>query len=428
LSLDTTTRRIYCPFARLFFGFSVSVPQNAMTAISVEGPRPEVAAALRPALPGLADEVISAVRRSVPAYADPLKGSYGANIRLGVEQALDGFVAMLGSGQRGRLPGREVYLRLGGGELREGRSLEALLAAYRAGARVAWRGMAAAGEAAGLPAPIMYQVAEAVFAFIDELSAASAEGFAREQSARAGEQQARRRQLLDLLVSAPAVSESIVQAAAAGVGWPLPGRLAAVAFRCAEPQRVVHRLPLDALVGARGDHHLALVPDPDAPGRRQALQRALGAVPAALGPAGSPAEAAWSAQCAREALDLSPIDRGRDDPGAEPLILAEERMVDLMLHRDRRLAAALVRRRLAPLDALSPGARVRLRETLDVWLDHQGDTRATAEALHVHVQTVRYRVGQLRDRLGDGLDDPTGRLELALALRVGAGIDATERP
>jgi DNA-binding PucR family transcriptional regulator len=39
----------------------------------------------------------------------------------------------------------------------------------------------------------------------------------------------------------------------------------------------------------------------------------------------------------------------------------------------------------------------------------------------VHVQTVRYRLGQLRELLGAALDDPRGRLELALALRVRAG-------
>jgi DNA-binding PucR family transcriptional regulator len=35
----------------------------------------------------------------------------------------------------------------------------------------------------------------------------------------------------------------------------------------------------------------------------------------------------------------------------------------------------------------------------------------------VHVQTVRYRLGQLRDLLGGALDEPRGRLELTLALR-----------
>ena len=48
--------------------------------------------------------------------------------------------------------------------------------------------------------------------------------------------------------------------------------------------------------------------------------------------------------------------------------------------------------------------------------------RATAEALHVHVQTVRYRLAQLREVFGDALDDGRGRLELALAL-LASGAD-----
>jgi DNA-binding PucR family transcriptional regulator len=40
-----------------------------------------------------------------------------------------------------------------------------------------------------------------------------------------------------------------------------------------------------------------------------------------------------------------------------------------------------------------------------------------AERLHVHPQTVRYRVAQLRELFGERLDDPDARFELALALR-----------
>ena len=83
--------------------------------------------------------------------------------------------------------GREVYLNLGRGEMRAGRSLDALLAAYRLGARVAWRRLAAAGERAGLPPRTLYTLAEAIFAYIDELSADSIEGYAREQAAAAGD-------------------------------------------------------------------------------------------------------------------------------------------------------------------------------------------------------------------------------------------------
>ena len=38
--------------------------------------------------------------------------------------------------------------------------------------------------------------------------------------------------------------------------------------------------------------------------------------------------------------------------------------------------------------------------------------------LDVHPQTVRYRLGQLRDLLGDALEDPEERLALSLALRA----------
>ena len=40
-----------------------------------------------------------------------------------------------------------------------------------------------------------------------------------------------------------------------------------------------------------------------------------------------------------------------------------------------------------------------------------------AAELHVHPQTVRYRLARLRERFGERLDDPEARFELALALR-----------
>jgi DNA-binding PucR family transcriptional regulator len=100
--------------------------------------------------------------------------------------------------------------------------------------------------------------------------------------------------------------------------------------------------------------------------------------------------------------------------------VADAPLLDLLIARDPALAADLARRALAPLDQLSPGARERLRETLAAWLDAQGHARTAAETLHVHVQTLRYRLGRLRDVFGDALDDPQRRLELALALRIDA--------
>ena len=78
-----------------------------------------------------------------------------------------------------------------------------------------------------------------------------------------------------------------------------------------------------------------------------------------------------------------------------------------------------------PLDALPPAERARLLETLAAWLAHQRHTPAIAAELHVHPQTVRYRMAKLRELLGEALDTPEGRFELELALRVPGAYSAT---
>src|SRR5438093_638199 len=99
--------------------------------------------------------------------------------------------------------GREVYRGLGRGEFREGRTLDSLQAAYRVGARVAWRREAAAARRAGLDSEVLSVLAESIFAYIDELSADSVEGYAEAQSQVEGERQRRRGDLLALLVRDP---------------------------------------------------------------------------------------------------------------------------------------------------------------------------------------------------------------------------------
>jgi hypothetical protein len=365
---------------------------------------PSVAEALGPAVPGLVDEVIAAVGAAVPEY----EGQLDANVRRGVQQGLEGFLQLVAGDDTVRLPGREVYVAFGRGEWRAGRSLEALLAAYRAGAQVAWRELSATGDARGLPPRTLYTLAEAIFAYIDEISAASAEGFAQQQSAAARELGERRRRLLELLLDAPAANASAVEAAAADAEWELPRRLAALAVAGGQAARVSRRLP-DALLGSVDGMDWALVPDPARPGRRAEIEETVGAAGAALGPTVSWRSAPESAR--RAALAMALVRDGG-------FVVADERLLDLMIAADPALASDLARAALAPLDALSDGARERLRETLAAWLDAQGHARTAAESLHVHVQTLRYRLGRLRDVFGDALDDPRKRLELALALRI----------
>src|SRR5215210_2269487 len=209
---------------------------------------PAVARALAPELPGLAEEIIAAISRSVPDYARPLEGPFGEGLRLGVAEALRQFMELIENPAADRVAGREVYVNLGRGEMRAGRSLEALLAAYRLGARVAWRRLAAAGESAGLEPSTLYLLAESIFAYIDELSGDSIEGYAREQAAAAGELQRRRRRLAGLLLQDPPADRAAVQAAAADAGWALPRTLAALALEGDGADRLAARFGGEALV------------------------------------------------------------------------------------------------------------------------------------------------------------------------------------
>src|SRR5919106_2674456 len=157
---------------------------------------PEAAEVLRPGLPALADEIIEAIAAEVPDYARAMSGTFGQMVRLGVEVALGRFMDGVADPGADLKRASETYVNLGRGEFHAGRSLDALLAAYRVGARVAWRRFVEVGTAGGLEPEAIYSLGEAIFAYIDEISAESADGYAEEQSAAAGESQRRRRRLV----------------------------------------------------------------------------------------------------------------------------------------------------------------------------------------------------------------------------------------
>src|SRR5688500_8321075 len=136
---------------------------------------PSVADVIEPELDAITDEILATIAREVPDYARPFEGAFGHGVRTGVTEALRQFVELIRSPSGARGPGREVYIALGRGEQRQGRTLDALQSAYRVGARVAWRRLADAAHRAGLGPEVLSLLAEAIFAYIEELSADSVE-------------------------------------------------------------------------------------------------------------------------------------------------------------------------------------------------------------------------------------------------------------
>jgi DNA-binding PucR family transcriptional regulator len=135
------------------------------------------------------------------------------------------------------------------------------------------------------------------------------------------------------------------------------------------------------------------------------LLRALRDTDAVVGPATPWLEVAASH---RRALRCAAL-------GLEGLVDSDDHLGALVLAADADARADLRARVLAPLADLRPSTAEKLTDTLRSWLLHHGRRDAVAEELFVHAQTVRYRVGQLREVYGDRLEDPAFVLDATLA-------------
>ena len=320
-------------------------------------------------------------------------------------------------GPRGRAaqtptaPAVDGAYQLGRGEARSGRTVDALLSAYRIGARVSWREMSATAVRNGVDADTLGRFAELVFAYIDELSAASVAGH-NDELATTGRVRQRLLERLagHLLDGSP---PEAVEAAAERADWTPPRTLTAVdrpgvagARRARRDRRRDPAVDRDAC-RRRPARAWSLLLVPNVHGRRRSALLAVARGPRCRRRAG----AAVAARCARR------YERAAARARARPR------------HRQRGAPrrAGADRRRRAPWPTCAPGrsprsttsrdsARTKLTETLRSWLLHHGRRDAVAAELFVHPQTVRYRMGQLREVFGDRLEDPRSILELTIAL------------
>ena len=376
---------------------------------------PETVAAVRPMAGRLVGDILSSVRAASPVYSEVLTGPEGVGIRLGIEQAVRSFLDAVERGERPRTETGEIWRRLGEAEFQAGRSLEALREAFRTGVRAAWRGAAELANEAGVPTPSVIALAEAIFVYADSLTNDVVEGYLRTESDEASERERRRRRLAALLVDADGHDPEAIDRAAELARWTVPQSLAVLALPGDSAGAIPRRLDLDVLSGSDQDGAFLVIPDPDGPGRAAALERAAATTTAALGPTVIPQAAHRSLRWSRQALRLLGHRGG--------LIHAREHLSEMILRADEELATVFVADRLRPLLELAEPERGRLLETLAAWLDHQRHTPGIAAQLHVHPQTVRYRLSKLRELLDDRLETPDGRFELELALRARRGIN-----
>lgn len=383
-------------------------------------PAPErLCARLVDALPDLLDDIRGYFAQEEPDYA-ALLDLERAEVELGSAAAmrqLTRLTAQVLSGQGLSSPADLdvqdlLFEEIGRSHWRQGRDLAGLLATYQTCARLAWRRLSQALLVDSHPPETLAALAEAVFFFIDQLSSASARGYLAEQAESATTRERLRAELVELLLSGRSDSTA-VQAAATRAGWRLPG---AAALIVVEPGNELGRAILDRLDASClpvRRHRLlgAIVPDPVTGGQRDRLSRLLRGCGAVVGHTVPLEHLPASAVIAEIAARLQRTGVLSDDP-----VFVDEHLDAIIVHRDPRLLDALRRQALAPLADAQRGSRDRLAETLSAWLRHMGDRQAVARELHVHPQTVRYRMGQLHELFGGDLDDPAARARLMLAL------------
>lgn len=372
-----------------------------------------LAGLMRPELASVGEEIIAEIRRTIPEYGRPLDGPYGHAMRIGVEQALLAFVDHVADPTTRHERRDEVCRKLGQNEALEGRSLDSLQSAYRVGARVAWQRLMRMGRRHNLSSSVMSLLADALFAYIDELASLSHDGYLEARARSAGAVEEWRHRLVRLVLESPAAPRAAIDELAALAGWTVPDEVTLVAVaagtKCAKPM-----LDGDVLVDIRRPDPYLLVPGEVSAGRQGRLAAAMPMGRISIGVPVPLARATDSLRWARQALEL-----------AEDGVLGQDRVVrcgdwlpTLLLASDDALLDQLARREFERLDGLTPKQRARLVETLGVWLETRGSAAEIADRLHVHPQTVRYRMRQLEKTFGDQLADPDGRFAIELVLRA----------
>ncbi len=234
--------------------------------------------------------------REVEEYAQPGDEDAARAVRRVARDAVAGFAARLGAPAASPAAGRPetelpetelpetrppqtsaagMFRDLGRLLAMEGRSLAALHAALRVGARVTWHRLQEQARAGSGNPEAFTRVGEAVFWYLDELTASCSAGYAEARAELAGETSELRRRLLDMLTSSPAPPAAAIAGLARAAGWPLPRRVAAVAL-APLAVRPCGPVPPGMLADLTRRDPCLLVADPDGPGRRHQLATVLG--------------------------------------------------------------------------------------------------------------------------------------------------------
>jgi hypothetical protein len=375
----------------------------------------EVIAKIRPEVPGLCEEIIDEICESIPGYAPLINGPYELPVRRAVERNVTTFVRQLS--QPTSTPDDQVAVCRDLGRLQalQQGELTVLEEAIRIGVRVAWRRCVPMLDHHDIAGNTQSLLADRLFAYVDELISHARAGYRDAAHANPGLSSSRATLARMLLDTAP--DQQAIELFARQCRWQIPATVSVVALRQPAALEADQREEFvdDLLVDTEEQATVIVVPGEFDASRVTAIRAQFGATPTAVGPTVPLREAATSARWARRTLQLA--EEGILEVDGT-FVHADEHLLTLWLTAEPWLASRLLAQQLAPLEGSTHRARHHLTETLRSWTTSQGNVAATAAALRLHPQTVRYRVKRLRNLLGAAVDDSDWLLATQLAFRA----------
>ncbi|MEV0224504.1 helix-turn-helix domain-containing protein [Streptomyces sp. NPDC050704] len=359
-------------------------------------------------MPDAVDEMEEAVRTGLPHYTHVVNGTYGSSVRQIIDRTVSCFVAIHDATRPSPAATAEIialYERIGARHGRLGCSLDVLRDALDLAGRVACRRLIKDAYRLHWPAPLLATLTEGTFALIGTAVSAASRGYA--EVCHRAPLDIQRDRLRDALVAEPGRGPRPLAELAAAADWRLPGTLAVLALPPGDhPQ--THVLPPEVLADRSPAAPYLILPNPRTPGPRW-LPKAKGA---ALGPVVPADRGAVSLRWARRGLDL--VERGTL-PADAPLHCVDH-VALLTAFQSGDLLEAAAAGLLGPLLDLPPRRREPLLKTLLVYLRCGDNAVLAADRLHVHEQTVRYRLRQITQLTDGTCPDPERRLETMLVL------------
>jgi hypothetical protein len=386
--------------------------------------RARVSAGLARERAGLVGRIVAEVYAEVPAYR-ALHGSQLEEVRAITGWLVSRSMELWVAGET-RLPPDDVERLRGIGRSRaaDGRSIGAVVRAHRVGSVAAVRAVSEHG-ADGLDAADVFALGELWLTSIDQISESLAVGHA-ETAHRldADLERARRAFLDDLLIGRQASQRAIRdRARTLGIAPPDPAVLVV-----AQPEGTP---PVGAPQGDAVSAGMALLGLVEPVGADPLLTTRAGRVVLLASPADAGRVAAvlgahpWRGcvLAPRALADMSAAYRLADDAletapphafGPEGLLRDSDACVLALLNGGPVTPSAVRRAVLGPL--LSAGG-AHLLETLRAYF-REGAATTAAEALHVHPQTLRYRLRRVRELTGHDPHRPWPRFVLETACAI----------